>query len=425
MILAHSPRRQLIRHARTALLLPLLPLLLSMSASALAQQGAAKLKETQVVCPAWPRWETFKTRFISPEGRVIDLGSPDTRTTSEGQSYGLFFALVANDKPAFEKLLAWTQNNLAEGDLIGHLPAWLWGESTDGVFKVLDTNSASDADLWIAYSLVQAGRQWRERRFTAIGALLAKRILQEETAALPGLGRSLLPGPVGYQLDERRWRLNPSYLPLQVLQGLATALPDQPQWRQMRAPALRLLMEPATQGFAPDWVLYRAAENVPGPSGDTPGIKDRQQSGGFSSDTATAASGSYNAIRAYLWAGMLAPGDSARAPLLKTYQPMADYVRVHGFPPETVDTVSGEFGPNAGFKGFSAAVLPMLSTSNQSAPADGQRARIEDLDKQASGSGYYSEVLTLFGTGWSEGRFRFAADGSLLAAWNDTCSSVR
>jgi endo-1,4-beta-D-glucanase Y len=199
---------------------------------------------------------------------------------------------------------------------------------------------------------------------------------------------------------------------LQVLQGLATALPEQPQWRQMRAPALRLLMEPAAQGFAPDWVLYRASETetAAGPSG-------------FSGDTATAASGSYNAIRAYLWAGMLAPGDSARAALLKTYQPMADYVRVHGYPPETVDTVTGEFGPNAGFKGFSAAVLPMLSASNQSTLADGQLARIEDLDKQAPG--YYSEVLTLFGTGWREGRFRFAADGSLLAAWNDTCSSAR
>ncbi|MDB5990677.1 MAG: endoglucanase [Herbaspirillum sp.] len=351
---------------------------------------------------------------------MIDIGSSDTRTTSEGQSYGLFFALVANDKLAFEKLLNWTQNNLAQGDLMAHLPAWLWGKNKDGVFEVLDTNSASDADLWIAYSLVQAGRQWHDRRFTAIGALLAKRILEEESAALPGLGRSLLPAAVGYQLDAHRWRLNPSYAPLQIVQGLASALPDQPQWKQLRVSTLRLLMEPAVHGFAPDWVQYQTPGNTPEHAGDS----TSGASGGFSADTITAATGSYDAIRVYLWAGMLASGDSARAALLKTYQPMADYVRVQGYPPEKVDTVTGDFGPNAGFKGFSAAVLPMLAASDQSALADGQLARIAEPDKQASPAGYYSEVLTLFGTGWNEGRYRFAADGSLLPAWSEICHST-
>jgi endoglucanase len=328
--------------------------------------------------------------------------------------------MVANDKPAFEKLLDWTQSNLAQGDLIAHLPAWLWGQNKDGVFEVLDTNSASDADLWIAYSLVQAGRQWQDRRFTAIGAMLAKRILAEESAALPGLGRSLLPAAVGYQLDAHRWRLNPSYVPLQIVQGLASALPEQPQWKQLRASTLRLLMEPAVHGFAPDWVQYQTAGIGNSASGDRNGT----QAGSFSADTITAAAGSYDAIRVYLWAGMLASGDSARAALLKTYQPMADYVLAHGYPPEKVDTVTGDFGPNAGFKGFSAAVLPMLAVSDQSALADGQLARIAATDQQASPAGYYSEVLTLFGTGWHEGRYRFAADGSLLPAWSEICHSA-
>src|ERR1700693_2732192 len=132
--LAHLSGPRLIRYARVAallrarlLLLLLLLLMLLFFALPAASAASAPLPETRAVCQPWPRWEAFKTRFISAQGRVIDIGSSDTRPTSEGQSYGLFFALVANDKPAFEKLLIWTQSNLAQDDLIGHLPAWLWG----------------------------------------------------------------------------------------------------------------------------------------------------------------------------------------------------------------------------------------------------------------------------------------------------------
>ena len=73
----------------------------------------------------WPAWEQFKKAYVSPEGRVIDPSDARKISTSEGQSYGLFFALAANDRAGFDKLLTWTQNNLAEGDLKQHLPGWL------------------------------------------------------------------------------------------------------------------------------------------------------------------------------------------------------------------------------------------------------------------------------------------------------------
>ena len=52
-------------------------------------------------CADWPQWNTFKKHFVSEQGRVIDLGSKQSITTSEGQSYALFFALVANDQTSF------------------------------------------------------------------------------------------------------------------------------------------------------------------------------------------------------------------------------------------------------------------------------------------------------------------------------------
>ena len=70
----------------------------------------------------WPAWDQFRKEYVSAEGRVVDPSDPRKITTSEGQSYGLFFALAANDRDAFGKLLQWTQNNLAEGDLRARLP---------------------------------------------------------------------------------------------------------------------------------------------------------------------------------------------------------------------------------------------------------------------------------------------------------------
>lgn len=81
----------------------------------------------QAAC-SWPAWEQFKKDYISQQGRVIDPGDARKITTSEGQSYAMFFATAANDRPAFAQLFNWTQNNLAQGSLREHLPARLWGQ---------------------------------------------------------------------------------------------------------------------------------------------------------------------------------------------------------------------------------------------------------------------------------------------------------
>lgn len=355
---------------------------------------------------AWPRWDAFKRDFVSADGRVIDVGSADARTVSEGQAYGLFFALVANDRPAFDAILHWTENNLAQGDLSAHLPAWLWGRGADGAWRVLDANAASDADLWIAYALVEAGQLWRERSYTARGALLAKRVLDRESAMLPGLGVTLLPGPTGFRLANDRWRLNPSYSPPQVIRGLGTRLPDDRRWAGLAASTGRVLIDTAPKGFSPDWALYRAGA-------------------GFAPDTDSHAESAYNAIRVYLWAGTLDPSDPLAAPLLARFAPFAEYVAAHGAPPEKVDTTTGVAGAHDGNGGFSAAAIPFLDARGQHALADAQAARVDALARQSL-PGYYTSVLTLFGLGWRDGRYRFAADGTLDVRWRSgSCAAVR
>lgn len=389
----------------------------ALACAALACTAAAAATAAPAPACKWADWDAFRQHLMSADGRVIDRSSDQQATVSEGQAYGLFFALVANDRTSFDKLLAWTENNLAQGDLVSHLPAWIWGKLTPAQaasaghsghagsgWGVIDSNPASDADLWIAYALLEAGRLWQERRFTALGTLLARRILREETAVLPGLGRTVLPGPQGFRLSDKRWRLNPSYVPLQVMRRLAAALPEEPAWQQMVGTSARLMLDTAPRGFSPDWVEYETGR-------------------GFLPDAATRAESAYNAIRVYLWTGMLPADEPQRAALLRTFTPLADYVAARGYPPERIDTQTGQPGPNAGNGGFSAAVAPYLAALGRADQAAAQARRTRELAQREPGgqAGYYTQVLTLFGLGYLDGQFRFARDGALLPAWKTGC----
>ncbi|ELM3618049.1 cellulase [Aeromonas sobria] len=375
----------------------------------------------------WPEWQQFKDHYISEEGRVIDPADGRRITTSEGQSYGLFFALVNDDRETFERLLQWTEVQLARGDLTGFLPAWQWGTRSDGSVGVLDDNSAADSDLWIAYSLLEAGRLWQNHSYQSIGTMLLRRIAREEVARLPGLGPVLLPAPRGFS-GEGRWTLNPSYLPPQLLARFAAM---QGPWQEMRALLPALLTATAPRGFAPDWI-------------------DWQQASGWQVTEAKGSVGSYDGIRVYLWLGMLSEDDPAREALVRHFHPMLAALTEQGVAesvdpltgavlhednpatdtqvshrnptlteqgvPERVDTLTGQV-LSRGDHGFAAALLP-LASGLPLAEQLPQQPLIQD-------DGYYASVLTLFGHGWAQGRFRFAADGTLLPRWSDQCQPAR
>ena len=91
---------------------------------------------------AWPLWQRYVETFIAGDGRVIDRTASD-RSTSEGQAYALFFSLVANDRALFQRVLRWTEQNLAQGDLRTTLPAWHWGKRRDGSWGVRMTGQSS------------------------------------------------------------------------------------------------------------------------------------------------------------------------------------------------------------------------------------------------------------------------------------------
>ena len=347
-------------------------------------------------CETWPAWNSFRSKFVSDEGRVIDRSLPQNITTSEGQSYALMFALIANDRASFDLILRWTTDNLANGDLTSQLPAWDWGKRADGSWGVIDGNAATDADLWIAYALSEAGRLWKIPKYSALAELLAVRILREETAEIPGLGLALLPGPKGFHPDEVTWRLNPSYLPMQIMRRFAVIYPDS-DWKKIAEASLEIIVRSAPFGFVPEWIEYQAGK-------------------GFLAASQTSSGTSFNAIRVYLWAGMLDSRDPAYSILMNKLAPMGYHVASNGTLSRDIITPGGTIKENAS-AGFSSALLPFLKAAKQNAALHQQKQRLVALSPLDRTDNYYDQVLTLFGLGWIEERYKFDRNGLLKPRW--------
>ncbi len=341
-----------------------------------------------------PAWQQFAAGYIRDDGRVVDW-TDHARSTSEGQSYALFFALVAGDRPRFEQVLAWTRDNLAAGSLKTNLPAWHWGQiSPDGdpSWGVVDPNSASDADLWIAYSLLQAGRLWQRDDYSAEAHALLSLVEAQEVRRAGPLAL-LLPGRIGFE-TEAGLRLNPSYLPPFLLKHLTVARPKGP-WQAVLNSYVKLMPALAPGGRIPDWFVLT-------PEG--PRL-----------DLASDGRGSYDAIRNYLWAGLGPDSVPEARALLAALKPYLALLRGIGRTPE-VWYPDGRAPTGIGAPGFDAALLPFLTAAGAddlAAAARERLARARIGGLLGSPARYYDQVLALFGEGHDQKRFRFGQDGRL------------
>ena len=346
---------------------------------------------------AWAAWQRFKLLYLSDDGRVIDASTATQATTSEAQSYASFFALLANDRKAFDLILRWTHENLSAGKLDQVLPACSWGRANDGTWRVLDSNPVTGADLWMAYTLGEAARLWNETRYATLGVEIARNNLRQELAVIPALGPVLMPGPQGF-ISEHGWRLNPSHLPLSLLRGLARQTKET-LWHAIEASSERIILAAAPQGFAADWIEYTRE--------------------GFVVDRRSRGVGGDDAIRVYLWAGMLPASEPSRDKLVTALEPMLHDVAERGTPPAIIDTQTLEMR-GEGSPGFSAALLPMLANARMTAALQTQRLRAADGSLQDN-QNYYSDALALFGLGWLEQRYRFNRAGLLNVRWTPAC----
>lgn len=337
----------------------------------------------------WMRlYRRYAASFVE-DGRVVDI-TTGARSTSEGQAYGLFFALVAGDQTRFDAMATWTRDNLLAGRWKG-LPAWLWGAREDGSWGVLDPNSATDADLWMAYAFVEAGRIWARPELVERGRSLAARILSANLRSTDEIGPVLLPAPYGFEHEDgRRLRLNPSYLVLAQFRRFA-ALEVPGPWDELEATARLILTDGSRGGFAPDWLEFVRGQGF--------------ESGGQTS--------SYDAIRAPLFAAF-----EASNPLLESVSgPLRSYERSGRLHERFLlgDEVMGE---GRAPPGFAAALMPAAARL-----APDALASLRDwLEGQQHGGlyghpvTYYDQNLILFGRGHLEGHYRFGPRGELIIA---------
>lgn len=389
----------------------------------------------------WSLWNAYAERFIDDQGRVIDYNAAN-HTTSEGQAYAMFFALAENDRARFDRLLTWTQKNLAGGNLATHLPGWLWGKAPSGEWKLLDGNPASDADCWMAYTLLEAGSLWNDDNYRTLGRQMMSMIAKQEVTEIPGFGAMLMPGATALFVHDMKWTVNPSYLPLFLFQRFDAVDPSGP-WGAITLNIPLMLRQSARRGFAMDWVDYQPGTGfTPAPSSAPVAEPVETQAAAPAPPVAKAASpqtantkqppatppvpkppmGSYDAIRVYLWAGMTNPANGERAELMAAVPGMANYVAVHIAPPEEVNA-DGVPQDRPGPIGFSAALLPWLWPVPDLARVAAQlRVSMSQQLNPATGlygkdPAYYDQNLVLFATGYLDGRFRFGPHGELRVEW--------
>lgn len=350
--------------------------------------GAAFTSGAQSRC-LWPEWADFKAAYLQADGRVIDRSRLEQPTVSEAQAYTAWLALVADDRDAFERVIRWTRDNLAAGDFSSRLPAWHWGQRAAGDWGVLDGNAATDADLWLAYALVEGARRWSRPSWQLDAAALVRRIVAEEVVYPDGRGPVLLPGPQGFRDEDGTLRVNPSYAPAFVLRRLAAL---EPTLAVLEAEQDRLLDAIVQHGFVPDWAQY------------VPGV-------GYRPTASEDGRGSYGAIRLYLWTALdtAAPGERRALARLRPFVHTLGTAAL----PEWFDPRSGAFGGKGG-RAHRAAWLPFLKRTDPRRYRQ-QRDALRSRPVIASdGSRYYADVLTLIALGADAGRFAIASDGRLL-----------
>lgn len=383
----------------------------------------ASAAQAQTCTAKWPLWQNYATRFVQADGRVLNSSHKPSESNSEGQSYAMFFALVGNDRANFDRLWNWTRVNMAGGDISQKLPAWLWGQGQDEKWGVIDANSASDADLWIAYSLLEAARVWNVPQYRADAQQVLANVEKNLIVRVPGLGKMLLPGPVGYSYPGGLWRFNPSY---QVLAQLRRFHKERPNggWNEVAESNAKMLADPHSNPhrLAANWVGYRATSS---------------NTGVFVVDPHSDDLGSYDAIRTYLWAGMTAKSDPLAAPMLKSLSGMAraTAAAANGLPPEKIHVASGEVEQNNGYSplGFSASALVFFQARGETALAQLQQRKVaEALDKALADSApdsaqpvYYDYMLSLFGQGFADQKYRFEQDGTVKLFWEAACAATR
>ena len=205
-------------------------------------------------------WRAYEEDYVDPAtGRTVDHQA-DGITTSEGQSYTMMRAVWMDDRQTFDAGWQWTKDNLQRRD---GLMAWKFGERPDGSYGILRRvgggNSATDADVDIAFALLMGYSRWKDDdllydALPVITAIWEKAVVRVD-------GRLVLAADDLQRLDRERVIVNPSYLAPYAYRVFAQ-VDEEHDWSALVDSSYALLEDlqdrpldaGATAGLPPDWV---------------------------------------------------------------------------------------------------------------------------------------------------------------------------
>lgn len=335
-------------------------LLALLAASVLTLFSACEAPPEPTLAPAL--WQDFEQRFIR-SGRVIDTGNGGI-SHSEGQGFGMLFAVAAGDRESFDNLWQWTARVLQRDD---GLLRWRYAPCPQQNARcVTDDNNASDGDLLVAWALLRAHEAWGDRAYREaaqriIAAIAGQLVIRHEGYTL------LLPGVAGFRHGDDV-TVNLSYWVFPALTAFLQQHSNGP-WQALIDSGVALV-DTARFGAAhlpPDWLQV----------GD-----DLQPSPRFPTRYG------FDAVRIPLymtWAG-LAPADNWRA-LRRFWQrdPVPAWV-------DLSDDSSAEF---AWSRGMARVADLVVSGPDAGGPGAGERPGLSRAGTGDTHNDYYSQALLL------------------------------
>ena len=291
-------------------------------------------------------WQDWKRRFLTDQGRVVDTAN-GYMSHSEGQGYGMVFAVAAGDRVAFERIWAWTRANMMVRP--DELVAWRW--EPDKRAGVGDTNNASDGDILIAWALTEAAEFWGEVSYRIAARRIAVEVSRKTFLLKTTFGTLILPAMIGFTDEERSDGpvVNLSYWVFPALERLKIVAPEV-DWKGVTQSGLDLLKIASfgADRLPPDWLSLKSDRIAPAQ--------------GFP------ATFGYDAIRVPLYMAMAGIGEREHyAPFLALWR--------NGAAPRKIDLSGAGPGEPMTEGGYRApAALVMCATSGLRFPTDLRRS---------------------------------------------------
>jgi endoglucanase len=208
-------------------------------------------------------WSNYKNTYLDKtSGRTVDEQRNGV-TTSEGQSYTMLQSLWLNDKEQYEKSWTWTKYNLRRKS--DKLFSWEWGKRKDGQYGVLTEtggeNVAVDADIDIAFSLIQASKKWDQPSYLEEAKEIITDIWKLIVIQVSNGKFVLASNNLEKQFNKSKIIVNPSYFAPYAFKLFSTITPEY-EWRRLAEDSYYILnqislIKPDQRNLIlpPDWIL--------------------------------------------------------------------------------------------------------------------------------------------------------------------------